>query len=366
MTTVRVGSLELSRIILGMWQVSGGWGDATPDEIVLAMMEAMDQGYNTFALAGHWSPTEELFSVFRQRIDRERGEGFAENNTVALTAWAQFQGQTIGRPHVEKLISNTLRKTSMPKLDLMQLHWGDCVHKGYSDALRHLFAMKEDKLLKDVGVTNFNAEMLEVALDQDIALVSNQVQFSIVDQRPLLGRVQSVCVERGIHLLAYGVLCGGLLTDAYLGSPKPQPDSPSKAKHLQIIELWGGWEQFQDLLWTLREIADKHDVDIAHIAMRWVLDQPGVSAIIIGCRFGLSEHYADGRRALASEGQPLELDDEDRVNINGAAAKQHDLLLTIGDVGDEDDTPDEDVPEVVALSHPRHFVMHTFNYLLLA
>lgn len=55
------------------------------------------------------------------------------------------------------------------------------------------------------------------------------------------------------------------------------------------MNAWGGWELFQTLLTTLREIADRHTqntdietVSIANVATRWVLDQPAVGAVIVG------------------------------------------------------------------------------------
>ena len=59
-------------------------------------------------------------------------------------------------------------------------------------------------------------------------------------------------------------------------------------KYLDIIlNAWGGWELFQELLAVLRMIADRHSVDgdtvsIANVATRWILDQPAVGAVIVG------------------------------------------------------------------------------------
>ena len=49
-----------------------------------------------------------------------------------------------------------------------------------------------------------------------------QVQYSLLDQRPLLSGLVPMCLERDIKILAYGVLAGGFLTDAWLGAPPPE------------------------------------------------------------------------------------------------------------------------------------------------
>jgi len=333
--TSRVGQLELSQIILGMWQVSGGWGDATPDEVALGMVAAADAGYVTFDMADFWGPTEELFSIFKQRIDRERGEGVTQ--VLGLTKWAMFQGQTgksVGKPVVERAISRALRRMGVARIDMLQFHWGDGLTKGYVDALKHLVMFsRDDDTISEVSVTNFNTDMLHISLEAGVPLVSNQVQLSVLDQRALRGGMLDLCRQKGVKLLAYGVLCGGLLTDKYLDAKAPTPDSPSKGKYLQMIELWGGWDLFQKLLWALREVADKYGVDIAHVAMRWVLDLDVVACLVIGCRFGLSEHYEDNRRLFSPGFEAL--DEEDKERINQVTAQCEDLLLTVGNCGDE-------------------------------
>ena len=57
--------------------------------------------------------------------------------------------------------------------------------------------------------------------DHGIRIASNQVQFSLIDRRPE-ARMAPLCRERGVHLLAYGTVCGGLLSERYLGQPEPR------------------------------------------------------------------------------------------------------------------------------------------------
>ena len=88
-------------------------------------------------------------------------------------------------------------------------------------------------------------------------------------------------------------LCG-LLTEKYLGVTEPTRadlDTYSLQKYMNMIDAWGGWQLFQELLVTLDEIAKKYDVQIANVATRFILDRPGVAGIIIGSRLGLSDSY---------------------------------------------------------------------------
>ena len=142
-----------------------------------------------------------------------------------------------------------------------------------------------------------------------------------------------LCRERGVHLLAYGTVCGGLLSERYIDQPEPRGaalDTTSLQKYKRMVDAWGGWQLFQELLAALKDVAARHDVGIATVAVRWVLDQPAVAGAILGRRLGLSDHRVDNTRVFA-----FVLDAEDLARINVVLAKSRDLLSLIGDCGDE-------------------------------
>jgi aryl-alcohol dehydrogenase-like predicted oxidoreductase len=76
------------------------------------------------------------------------------------------------------------------------------------------------------------------------------------------------------------------MSDIWLGKPEPEPpfENRSLTKYKLVIDDFGGWELFQNLLRTLRRIADRHETDIATIASRAMLDRPMVAAVIVGAR----------------------------------------------------------------------------------
>jgi aryl-alcohol dehydrogenase-like predicted oxidoreductase len=127
-------------------------------------------------------------------------------------------------------------------------------------------------------------------LDAGIPIVSMQVQYSLLDARPENG-LADLCVERGMRLLCYGALAGGFLSEAWLGKAEPTDiTNRSLIKYKLIIDDFGGWALFQELLKSVQTIARKHDASIAAIATRWVLDRPGVAAVIVGSRYA---HHLD-------------------------------------------------------------------------
>ena len=97
-----------------------------------------------------------------------------------------------------------------------------------------------------------------------------------------------------------------------------------------MIDAWGGWALFQELLAVLKPIADKHGVSIATIGARYVLDRPAVAGVIIGARLGIAEHIADNARTF-----DIALDANGLAAIEPVLARSRDLMRLIGDCGDE-------------------------------
>jgi len=141
------------------------------------------------------------------------------------------------------------------------------------------------------------------------------------------------CQEQNIQLLTYGTVCGGLLAEKYLGQPEPGYgvlNTASLRKYKQMIDAWGGWELFQEMLHVLKQIADKHGVSIANVAVRATLDRPAIAGVIVGVRLGVADHRGDNARVF-----DFTLDDEDRAQIQAVLNKSRDLYRLIGDCGDE-------------------------------
>jgi aryl-alcohol dehydrogenase-like predicted oxidoreductase len=88
----------------------------------------------------------------------------------------------------------------------------------------------------------------------------------------------------------------------------PPLENRSLVKYRLIIDEFGGWERFQDMLSTLDAVARRHHVGIGAVAIRWMLDQPGVAGVIVGARH--ARHLDETIQACA-----LALDAEDHAAI---------------------------------------------------
>jgi aryl-alcohol dehydrogenase-like predicted oxidoreductase len=322
--------LPMCRILNGMWQVSGAHGPIDRTAAIQHMFAYHDAGFTTWDLADHYGPAEDFIGEFRRRLAANRGvEALA--NVQAFTKWVPEPGR-MTRSIVEENIKVSLRRMSADTLDLLQFHWWDYADQHYLDALTYLAQLRDEGKIRHLALTNFDTEHMRRIVEHGIRVVSNQVQYSLIDRRPEV-QMSQFCQAHDIQLLTYGTVAGGLLSETHLGQPEPTRSALNTAslrKYKQMVDAWGGWGLFQELLGVLKRIADKHRVSLANIAVRAILDRPAVAGVIVGVRLGVTDHQEDNARVF-----DVALDADDRARIEAVLRKSRDLYRLIGDCGDE-------------------------------
>jgi aryl-alcohol dehydrogenase-like predicted oxidoreductase/enamine deaminase RidA (YjgF/YER057c/UK114 family) len=318
--------LQISRLVTGLWQVADMERDGRALDIDKAAADLelyARAGYDTFDMADHYGSAEIIAGRCQQRL-----AGAGLKPAVILTKWVPEPGPMTAEV-VRVALTERLSRLAASRVDLLQLHWWQFENPGYLDAMTELDGLRRQGLIGHLGVTNFDTDHLRVLLAEGLPVVTNQVCFSLLDRRAA-GLMSEFCLANGVRLLAFGTLAGGFLSERWLGQREPAPDAIadwSKMKYKRFIDAAGGWQPFQKLLAALQSIATRHQVTIANVATRWVLDHPAVAAAIIGARLGESEH----RQAnLATFG--FALDGEDKKRLDEALAG---LTPIPGDCGDE-------------------------------
>jgi aryl-alcohol dehydrogenase-like predicted oxidoreductase len=322
--------MTICRVLNGMWQVSGAHGRIDPERAVAEMFDYHAAGFTTWDLADHYGPAEDLIGEYRRRFAARFGAArLAE--IQAFTKWVPRPG-AMTRRVVEDAIGRSLKRMDVERLDLLQFHWWDYGDPSYLDALKHMSDLQREGRIRHLALTNFDTERLKIITDSGIRIVSNQVQYSLVDMRPA-AKMAAYCRDHGITLLTYGTVLGGLLAEKFLARAEPdrsELNTASLQKYKNMIDAWGGWRLFQELLAALKRIADKHHVSIANVGVRYILDLPAVAGVIVGTRLSVAEHIADNARVFN-----FSLDDDDRSAIDAVRGKSRDLMKLIGDCGDE-------------------------------
>ena len=322
--------MTICRIVNGMWQVAGGHGDINRQMAIQDMLRYHEQGFTTWDLADIYGPAENFIGEFRRHLLKLKGKDELDK-VKAFTKWVP-RPSTITRSMTNTSIESSIRRMDVNHLDLLQLHWWDYNNPYYMDALKYLSELKDSGRIKHLGLTNFDTEHLQIILDSGVQIASNQVQYSIIDRRPEVQMIP-LCSKHNINLLTYGTICGGLLSERYLGKAEPSGidlNTLSLQKYKKMIDVWGGWDLFQQLLLVLDIIAKKHSASIPNVATNYILSKPTVAGVIIGVRLGIVNHINDNVNVFN-----FDLDDTDRESIDDICKKSNNLFEKIGDCGDE-------------------------------
>jgi aryl-alcohol dehydrogenase-like predicted oxidoreductase len=312
----------ISRILTGLWQIADMERDGRSLDLpttASAMLPYVDAGFTTFDMADHYGSAEEIAGLFLRQHSP---------NVELLTKWVPKPGPAT-KEDVRAAVQRSLDRMQTNRLDLLQFHTWNYADPIWQDQLCWLQELKNDGLIRYLGLVNFDTAHLRIAISSGIDIVSNQVCFSLLDQRAKAGMTER-CLKHGIKLLAFGTIAGGFLTEQWLGKSEPNMDSLStwsQMKYKRFIDVAGGWKVYQELLQTINDIAQKHDISIANVACRYILEEPSVAGIIIGARLGQSEHIQDNLHLFQ-----FSLDDSSRSRIEEALMK---LQPIPGDCGDE-------------------------------
>jgi len=313
--------LEISRALTGLWQVADIEKDgATIDPETGAgwLADYAAAGFDSFDMADHYGSAEII-------AGRLLARGLSPRPMVA-TKWCPPPGPMTAEV-VRAGVQERLQRLGVDRIDLLQFHWWSFQHPAWLDALHELSGLRDEGLIAELGVTNFDAAHFNLALSDGVPLLTNQVSFSLIDRRAA-GDLAEVCERHGAWLLGYGTLNGGFLSDRWLGKTEPGDIVDwSKMKYHRFIHTAGGWDVFQAVLAAAAQVARKHGVSISNVATRWVLEQRRVAGVIIGARLGQGFHAEDNLRLFS-----FALDDDDRATLDAAFAATRPIP---GDCGDE-------------------------------
>ncbi|MEM0934408.1 MAG: aldo/keto reductase [Pseudomonadota bacterium] len=278
---------RISRVIKGGWQLAGDHGPVDRTVAIADMEAFLDAGITTFDCADIYTGVEEMIGAFIADVRARRGADVADQVRVHTKLVPDLTRLADLAPHeVEAIIDRSLERLGIERLHLVQFYWWDTGLGEPTRALDVLKSCREKGKIAHLGVTNWDVADTTPFVEAGFDLVSTQVQYSLLDRRPSRG-LSNWATKQGIGLLCYGTLAGGFLTDTWLGRPDPgfAFENRSLVKYRLIIDEFGPWERFQALLQLLQGIGREHGVSLAAVATRWVLDQPGVAAAIVGARY---------------------------------------------------------------------------------
>lgn len=272
--TLGRSGLDITTLTFGCWQAGGdAWSGTDDNNSIAAMRAGYDAGINFFDTAegygrGH---SEELLGRFLREI--------ADESVMVAT---KVGDSNLAAPKLREACEKSLHHLGREKIDLYQIHWPAGTWGSplvpIEESMGELAKLKEEGKIGAIGVSNFNGEQIEAALEFG-RIDALQPPYSLFFQPYVQNGTLSVCLRHEIGVIPYSPLAQGLLTGKF--GPKNRPTDNRSGNQLFKDPTY---QLALDAVTKLQPIAAKYGATTGNLSLAWLLAQPGVSSPIVGAR----------------------------------------------------------------------------------
>jgi aryl-alcohol dehydrogenase-like predicted oxidoreductase len=285
----------VSEIAYGNWITHGS--QVEEEQAVACVHAALDQGITTFDTADVYAGTR-AEAVLGRALAGQRRAGLEIFTKVYWPTGPGPNDRGLSRKHIMESVDGSLRRLQTDYVDLYQAHRYDYATPLEETMQAFADVVRAGKALY-IGVSEWKSTEIraahELARDLRIQLVSSQPQYSML-WRVIEAEVVPTCEELGVGQVVWSPMAQGVLTGKYRpGQPPPAGSRATDEKSgATFIQRW----MSDDVLTTvqrLRPLADQAGLTMAQLALAWVLQNPNVSAAIVGAT--RPEQLADNVKA---------------------------------------------------------------------
>jgi len=271
--------LQLSEIGLGCWVMGkGGWTSVCDEESIATIHTAIRQGIN-------WLDTAEAYGLGHS--EKIVGEALQSQNREEIIIATKVSPQHLSREELPKALAGSLKRLRTDYIDLYQVHWPNPYYQYNKDhpetpleeTMEVLLTEQEKGNIRYIGVSNFNVEQMAQALEVG-RFDSLQPPYNLFF-RHIEKSIVPFCLENEISIIPYSPMAQGLLTGKFSRDKRPEPeDDRSRAKLFQSPTFEAALEAVE----TVRRVGEQYGKTPAQTAIRWVVQQPGITSAIMGGR----------------------------------------------------------------------------------
>ncbi len=315
----RLGNSGLHLFPLGLGSMQFGWtaDEATSHGIMDAYYQAGGNFIDIADIYTTWVPgnpggvSEEIVGRWlKARGNRDdivvatkvRGGMGGVGNSQGRKTVHQREG--LSRRWIIKACEDSLKRLQIDHIDLYQVHWVDN-QTPIEETLSALNDLVRRGYVRYIGCSNYSAWRLMQALWTSDRhhfehFVSIQPEYSLLSptRANFERELMPVCREYGIGVIPFSPLGGGLLTGKYRRG-QSLPDSVRASGAAQRLT-----EQNDAVIETLSTVAEAHGAKTAQVALAWLLEQPAMTAPIVG-----ANHVAQLQELLGTVNLKLTPDD---------------------------------------------------------
>jgi aryl-alcohol dehydrogenase-like predicted oxidoreductase len=291
METTTIAGVKVSRIGLGTWAMGGlDWGETPEDLAIATCLSALDRGINlidTAPIYGH-GRSEEIVGKAMRAHGRREDFFIATKAGLVWNPFGVFSNSTASRLRTE--IEDSLRRLGTEFIDLYQVHWPDTRTPIAETAALLAEFLREGKV-RALGVSNFSVAQME-EFRAVAPLSSSQPPYNLFERQIECSahgecsarseNLLSWCKEHNVAILTWSTLCRSLLGGRARRGMKfeagdirgfdPKFQEPRFSEYMNAV----------DRLAALAR--ERYGKSLLELAVRWVLDRPGVSVALWGAR----------------------------------------------------------------------------------
>ncbi|MBF6601144.1 MAG: aldo/keto reductase [Dehalococcoidia bacterium] len=286
MQTRTLGKTDISVSNLCLGTMQFGW--TTDEQSAFAVLDAFVAAGGNFIdtadIYSRWSPgnpggvAEEI--IGRWMNQRGNRDSLIIATKVRGKMWEGRDGEGLGRAHIERAISDSLRRLQVDHIDLYQCHYPDG-ETPIEETLTVFGELIRAGKVRAIGASNYDADQLSRALDVSMqrslpAFETLQPHHNLVHRSEYEAELARVCEDQLIGVIPYSPLAGGFLTGKYhRDAPLPESQRAGRAKEYMTDQGFG-------VIDALRRIAGDRGTSIPAVALAWQLGKPAVTAPIVG------------------------------------------------------------------------------------
>ena len=274
--------LKVSEIAYGNWVTHGS--QVEEDAALACVATALDEGITTFDTADVYAMTK-AESILGKALHGVRRESVEICTKVFWPTGPGANDRGLSRKHIMESANASLSRLQTDYIDLYQAHRYD--HETPLEETLRAFddLVRQGKVLY-IGVSEWRAEEIEAALriaDQMglDRIVSNQPQYNMI-WRVIESEVIPLSVQEGIGQIVWSPIAQGVLTGKYLPGAAPPAGSRATDERGSGFVTSYLTEEILTKVQLLRPVAEQAGLTLAQLAVAWTLQNPAVSAAIIG------------------------------------------------------------------------------------
>ncbi len=294
--------LKVSEFCLGTMT----FGRDTDEAEAVRMVDlALEAGVNFFDTADNYSDGASEVLLGKALKGRRRGVVVATKFFNPTGPGPNDSGMS--RVHIMNAIEDSLGRLEMDYVDIYYIHHVD-EQTPLEEMLRALDDLVHQGKVRYIACSNYQAwrlcEALWISETRNLARFEcYQPQYSLV-VRDIEQEVMPLCREKGLGVVVWSPLGGGFLTGKYKPGEHTLPGTRSE-------EAWGYPQRYfaasaDESLRALLEVAKGMGRSPGAVALRWVMDQPGITSAIVGARNAEQLRSNLGAVGWRLEGEALE------------------------------------------------------------